>query len=61
MTFTSLTNPFRLIGFLFVSALLSGTALPNQSIQTTISSGGIKCFIECKATMSWVEDILGQK
>ena len=58
MTFTSLTNPFRLIGFLFVSALLSGTALPNQSIQTTIRSGGSNAQVGNLQLSSQQEDDL---
>jgi hypothetical protein len=49
MTFTPLMNPLRLIGFVFVSALLSGTALPNQSIQTRIISGGEVAIMEVGA------------
>ena len=42
-------NAHRLIGFVLLSALYSGTALSNPSIQTRIISGGEVAIMEVKA------------
>jgi hypothetical protein len=41
-----------------------GLSIPLRFVESTdpiVTIGGIKCFTEGNATMSWVEDTLGHK